>query len=246
MRTIFTTLFFLSLFTIAEAQSAESIINDCKAALGGANWDKVNSIKYSTVLEQGGMQIPLEIFQMRDGRMYVKFNYQGMEIVQAAYDGTTLWSTNFMTQKAEKSTSEDTENHRRTCKEFPNALASWKDLGYTPTLEGEQDVDGAKCYKIRLDKKTQLIEGKELPSIEYYYIDKDSKALIMSEEEFVSGEMKGKIGQTKLSDYQEVNGVFIPFSQTEGIKDGFSQTMSFKTVEINTPVDEKIFQYKGE
>jgi hypothetical protein len=32
MRTIFTTLFFLSLFTIAEAQSAESIINDCKAA----------------------------------------------------------------------------------------------------------------------------------------------------------------------------------------------------------------------
>lgn len=246
MKSIFTTCFLLFAFTIVHAQSAESIINECKEALGGANWEKVNSIKYSTVLEQGGMQIPLEIYQMRDGRMYVKFNYQGMEIVQAAFDGTTLWSTNFMTQKAEKSTSEDTENHRRSCKDFPNALAQWKELGYKPTLEGEHDVDGAKCYKIRLEKKTQLIEGKEQPNIEYYYIDKESKALIMTEEEFVSGEMKGKIGQSKLSDYQEVNGVFIPFSQTEGIKDGFSQTMTFKTVELNTAVDEKIFQYKGE
>jgi outer membrane lipoprotein-sorting protein len=246
MKTTITAIFFLTLCAFVQAQSAESIINDCKDALGGANWDQVNSIKYSTVLEQGGMQIPLEIVQMRDGRMYVKFNYQGMDIVQAAYDGKTLWSTNFMTQKAEKSTSEDTENHRRTCKDFPNALSSWKELGYTPTLEGEQDIDGAKCYKIRLDKKTQLVEGKELPNIEYYYIDKDSKALIMTEEEFISGEMKGKIGQSKLSDYQEVKGVFIPFSQTEGIKDGFSQTMSFKSVEINTAIDENIFQYKGE
>jgi len=246
MRILFSTFLCIGLLQISQAQSAESIIKECTETLGGANWDKVNSLKYTTVLEQGGMQIPLEIVQTRDGKGYVKFNYQGMDIVQYAYDGNTLWSTNFMTQKAEKSSSEDTENHRRTCMEFPNAISCWKELGYTPTLEGEQVVDGTSCYKIRLDKKTQLVEGKEVPSVEYYYIDKESKALIMAEEEMVSGEMKGKIGQTKMSDYQEVNGVFIPFSQTEGIKDGFSQTMTFKSVEVNAAIDEKIFQYKGE
>lgn len=236
----------LVLHTFSTAQSAESILRECHETLGGANWNQVNSIKYVTVLEQGGMQIPLEVVQMRDGRMYVKFVYQGMEMIQNAYDGTTLWSTNFMTQKPEKATTEDTENVRRSCKEFPNALACWQEMGYTPTYEGEQDVDGAKCYKIRMDKKTQLVEGKEVPNVEYYYIDKDSKALIMTEEEIVSGEMKGMIGQSKLSDYQEVNGVFIPFAQAEGLKDGYSQNLTFDKVEINAVIDESLFQYKGE
>lgn len=236
----------LALPFISSAQTAEAILQESYETLGGDNWKNIQSIKYTTVLEQEGMQIPLEIVQMRDGRMYVKFNYQGMEIVQTAFDGTTLWSTNYLTQKPEKSPSEDTENIRRTAKEFPSALACWKELGYTPSLEGEQDVDGAKCFKIRMDKKTQLSEGKEVPNVEYYFIDKDSKALIMTEEEIASGEMKGLITQSKLSDYQEVNGVYVAFSQTEGIKDSYSQTLTFSKVEINAPIDERVFQYTGE
>lgn len=246
MKSVFLFVAVLALHTFSTAQSAEAILRECHETLGGANWNQVNSIKYVTVLEQGGMEIPLEIVQMRDGRMYVKLVYQGMEIVQTAYDGTTLWSTNFMTQKPERATTEDTENMRRSCKEFPSAMACWQDMGYTLTYEGEQDVDGTKCHKIRMDKKTQLVEGKELPNVEYYYVDQDSKALIMTEEEIVSGEMKGMMGQSKLSDYQELNGVYVPFAQTEGLKDGYSQSIAFDKVEINGAIDESLFQYKGE
>ena len=55
--------------------------------------------------------------------------------------------------------------------------------------------------------------------------------------------MKGKIAQTKYSDYQEVDGVMIAFSQASGIKDGMSQNITFDKVLINTTVNEKTFTF---
>ena len=68
----------------------------------------------------------------------------------------------------------------------------------------------------------------------------------MTESEIVSGEMKGKIEQIKYSDYQEVSGVFMPFSMDQGIKDLGSQTITFTAIEINPTIDEELFKYKGE
>jgi outer membrane lipoprotein-sorting protein len=230
----------------AFSQNADEIITNCVNALGGKNWENVSGLRYVTNVEQGGMKIPLEIVQMKDGKMYTKITFQGMEITQGAFDGEVAWNTNFMTQKAEKAESEDTENAKRTAHDFPNALYVYKKAGYTATYEGEQNVDGAACYKIKLDKKTMLSEGKEVPNIEYYYIDKESNALIMTESEITSGEMKGQIAQSKFSDYQEVSGVFMPFSQSMGLKDGDSQSLSFEKIEVNPTVSETNFKYPGE
>jgi hypothetical protein len=90
------------------------------------------------------------------------------------------------------------------------------------------------------------VEGKEVPNIEYYYIDMDSKALIMTETEIPSGEMKGKMMQTKFSDYQEVDGVMMPYSNSYGLKGEESQTITFQKIEMNPTVDAEVFKYKGE
>ncbi|MBL0317222.1 MAG: outer membrane lipoprotein-sorting protein [Flavobacteriales bacterium] len=227
-------------------QSAEEIIKQSIDATGGANWEKVNSLKYSANLEQGGMKIPLEVVAMRDGRTYTKINIQGMEMIQGAFDGNVLWNTNFMTQKPEKATAEDTENTKRSIGDFPTALHNYKKAGYKVSTEGEETVDGVVCYKIKMEKKPVMVDGVEVPNIEYYFIDKDTKALIMMESEITSGEMKGVIAQSKFSDYQEVNGVYISFSQTMGIKDGDSQSLTFDKVEVNPQIDENTFSYKGE
>jgi hypothetical protein len=125
-------------------------------------------------------------------------------------------------------------------------LFQCKELGYTASLEDDQTIDGVNCYKIRLDKKTALSEGKEVPNVEYYFIDKDSKAVIMTEAEITSGEMKGKFSQIKYSDYQEVAGAYVAFSQSIGIKDGESQTLSFEKVEANPTVAAENFKFPGE
>ena len=53
-----------------QAQSVDAIIADYYNAIGGANWDKVNSITMKANVEQGGMKIPVEVVRMRDGRTY--------------------------------------------------------------------------------------------------------------------------------------------------------------------------------
>lgn len=246
MKTLLISIALLATSLIGKAQTADQIIQESLDAVGGKLWDKVNGLQYKATIEQGGMQIPLELVFMRDGRTYTKFSIQGMEMTQNAFDGKVLWSTNFMNQKAEKADSEATENFERTVGEFPNALMTYKKLGYPATLEGEEKVDGTDCYKIKMVKKNQLVEGVEVANIEYYFIDKESKALLLVESELMSGEMKGKISQIKFSDYQEVDGMYFAFSQSMGIKDDMSQSFSFTEIKINPTIDAAAFKYTGE
>ena len=113
---------------VSNAQNADEIVAKYYEAIGGKKWEAVTGILMTANVDAGGMKIPLEIAQMSDGKMYAKINFQGQEIIQNAFDGVTSWSTNFMTQQAEKSTSDDNENTKRSSKEFPNALVSYKKL----------------------------------------------------------------------------------------------------------------------
>ena len=226
-----------------QAQTVDEIITDYYNAIGGANWDKVNSITMKANVEQGGMKIPVEVVRMRDGRTYTQITVMGNTMTMQAFDGTTSWTTNFMSMEAEKSTSDETENAKRAAGDFPEALLQYKKLGYTPTLMGTETVDGTPCHKIKLEKKTQLVEGKETANIEYLFIDQENKVPLMMEAEIMEGEMKGKIGQTKVSEYQEVEGVYIPFSNVSGIKGEETQTIQFESIVINAKIDETKFNF---
>jgi outer membrane lipoprotein-sorting protein len=238
----------VTLFTVllGHTQSVDEIIRKCNETLGGSAWDTVSNMKMNAVLEQQGMKIPIEVVVFRDGRTYTKISIQGMELYQNVYDGTTLWSTNFLTQKPEKSDNESTENFKRSLGDFPNSFFSYKTNGYTVEKLEDDEVDGVACFKIKMTKKNQLVDGTEVPNVEYHYIDKDSFAPIMTETEIMAGEMKGKISQTKFSDYQEVSKVYVAYSLDQGIKDLGSQTIDFDTVEINSKIDESLFKYTGE
>jgi hypothetical protein len=231
---------------VGKTQSADEIIQSANDAIGGSAWEKVNAIKMSSVIEDGGMKIPLEIVVMRDGRTYTKISVQGMDIYQNVFDGTNLWSINFLTQKPEKADNETMENFKRNMGDFPSPMFTYKKSGYAVERLADDVVDGTNCFKIQMTKKPQMADGAEVSNIEFHYFDKDSYALIMTETEIMSGEMKGKISQIKYSDYQEVSGVFMPYSMDQGIKDMGSQTIAFTTVEINPSVDETTFAYKGE
>ena len=193
-----------------------------------------------------GMSIPIEMINTIDGKMIVKGEFQGMSFTQMAFDGTTSWSTNFMTMKPEKSDSEDSENMKRQAGDFISPLFNYDKKGYALEKLGEDVAEGVACFKLKLTKKPMLEEGKEVPNVEFYYIDKENYVPVMVETEISSGEMKGKMSQTLFSDYQEVNGVYFPFSMTSRIKDVGGQTIPFDKIEINPTVDAKVFAFPGE
>ena len=97
---------FLS-FPALQSQTLDEIIENYFENTGGrAQWEALEGIQYKAKINQGGMEIPLEIVEMKSGKQMTVINFQGQVIKQGVFDGKDLWSINFMTQKAEKSDQE--------------------------------------------------------------------------------------------------------------------------------------------
>src|SRR4051812_8558032 len=98
---------------VAQAQTVDEIITKYFENTGGIDkWKAVQGIKMTAKVNQQGMEIPLSIVNLKDGRQMTVITFQGKEIKQGVYDGATLWSHNFMNMKAEKSDAEATENFK--------------------------------------------------------------------------------------------------------------------------------------
>lgn len=226
------------------AQSVDEILNKYFEATGGkAKWESIKGLKYSAKVNQGGMEIPLEIVQMKDGKQYTKINFQGKVIMQGVYDGTTLWSHNFMNMKAEKSDAEATENYKKNIGDFPDAFLNYKSRGWKAELMGKESVDGGETYKIKLTKSPIKVDGVETENVSYYYFDIESGVPVMLETEIKEGPAKGQISQVKMSDYQEVDGLMFPFSISQGVKGQGGQPIVISAVQLNPTIDPAEFKY---
>lgn len=233
--------------SFSHAQTADEIINKYLTATGGVeNWKKLEGTKMSAKVNQGGMDIPLDIFNLKDGRQMTVVTFQGKTIKQGVYDGTTLWSTNFMTMKPEKSDAETTEMFKTGLGDFPDPFLNYAAKGYKVELIGKETVEGTETFKIKLTKKPLVIEGKSEENVSFYFFDAEEFIPIMVESEIKAGPAKGKISQITMSDYQEVNGLFFPFSLGQGVKGMGSQPITLTKIELNPQVDPKEFVFTEE
>ena len=234
----------ISLLTISlNAQSVEEIVENYLENTGGTeNWENVKGVRMNASINQMGMEIPIEMVQLKD-KMYTKISIQGQEIKQGVFDGETLWSTNFMSMKAEKSDQEDVDNVKNELAEFPDPFLNYKDKGFTAELMGTETVEGSDVYKIKLTKKPMVVDGEEVPNVSIYYFDSENFVPIMVHEEVMSGPGKGMIMESKMSDYQEVEGLYFPFSMTQGVKDQPGQPITIESIELNPSVDDSEFNF---
>jgi hypothetical protein len=139
--------------------------------------------------------------------------------------------------KAEKSDAEATENYKKNIGDFPDPFLNYKSLGWKAEMMGKESVDGAEAYKIKLTKSPIKIDGVETENVSYYYFDVESGVIVMQETEMKEGPGKGQISQTKLSDYQEVDGLMFPFSITQGVKGQGGQPVVISAVQVNPTID---------
>ena len=234
----------VSLLTISlNAQSVDEIIGNYLENTGGAeNWENVKGLRMNASINQMGMEIPIEMVQLKD-KMYTKISIQGQEIKQGVFDGETLWSTNFMSMKAEKSDQEDVDNVKNELAEFPDPFLNYKDKGFTVELMGTETVEGSDVFKIKLTKKPMVVDGEEVPNVSIYYFDSENFVPIMVHEEVMSGPGKGMIMESKMSDYQEVEGLYFPFSMTQGVKDQPGQPITIESIELNPSIDDSEFNF---
>jgi hypothetical protein len=98
---------------------------------------------------------------------------------------------------------------------------------------GEADVEGIKSYKIKLVNKD---DGR----ITHYYINKKDYTLIKSEiERTIQGQTS--LFETWYSNLKEMDGAKFFMERTQKISGQVFQTTTINKIELNVPVDEKIF-----
>jgi len=226
------------------AQNVDEILSNYFENIGGLeNLQKVEGVRMHAKVNQQGMEIPLEITQLKGGKQMTVITFQGKKIKQGVFDGTTLWSTNFMTMKAEKSPKETTDNMKLEMNDFPDPFIDYKKKGYTVELMGKETIDGTETFKIKLVKEPVTIDGKKEDNISYYFFDTENFVPLVVQAEIKSGPMKGKVSESKMSDYQEVNGIYFPFSLTQGLKGQPGQGLTIDKIEVNPKVDMAAFKF---
>ncbi len=229
------------------AQTADEIIANYFENTGGIDkWQSITGFKMSAKVNQGGMEIPLEITQLKNGKQMTVINFQGKEIKQGVFNGEVLWSTNFMTQKAEKSDQESTDNMKLQMNDFPDPFLNYKDKGYTLELLGTESIDGADAFKLKLTKLPITVDGAKEDDISYYYFDAENFIPLVVHTEIKTGPMKGQVSETKMSDFLEVEGLFFPHSLTQGLKGQPGQVIAIDKIELNPQVDDKEFEFPEE
>lgn len=234
----------LTLPQLTLAQDLDEILDNYFENTGGrAQWEALEGIKMTAKINQMGMEIPLEIIQLKSGKQMTVINFQGQQIKQGVFDGQVLWSINIMTQKAEKSDQETTDNIKREMGDFPDPFLNYQAKGYTAELLGTEEIDGAECYKIKLTKKPLIVDGQEVDNVSFYYFDMDNFVPIAVQSEIKAGPAKGQMSEVKMSDYQEVSGYYFPFSMIQGLKGQEGQAITFDQIEVNPQVDEAEFVF---
>lgn len=226
------------------AQTVDEIIKNYFENTGGlSKWKAINGLKITAKVNQQGMEIPLEIVQLKDGRQYTSISFQGMEFKQGVYDGSTLWSTNFMNMKAERSDAEATENFKQEIGDFPDPFLNYKERGLNAELVGKETIEGTECFKIKLTKKPIKVDGIATENILFYYFDAENYVPLLMESEVKTGQAKGMTQQITWSDYQDVDGLMMPFSMSQGIKGMGSQPLTITAYQLNPKVDDKQFKF---
>jgi len=226
------------------AQTADAILAKYYENTGGIDkWKALTGIKISLKLNQGGMEIPLDMYQLKDGRQMTVINFQGMKIMQNVFDGTTLWGNNPANMKPEKSDAEKTENFKKDATDFPDAFLNYKARGYKIEVVGKEKVDGTDAFKLKITKNPVKVNGVAVENVVFYYFDTDYYVPVMMEQEIKSGPGKGSISQIKMSEYQDVSGFMMPFALLQGVKGGPLTPLTATAVEINPKVDDAAFKF---
>ena len=116
-------------------------------------------------------------------------------------------------------------------------LVDYTAKGYKASLQGKETINSKEAWKIQLTNDA----GKNIT----FYIDTKTNLLIQSKQ-MMEGGGPNNNGPTEVitdySDYKDVDGVMFPQTvTTEGTGMG-AGAMTFDKIEINKPVDEKLYK----
>jgi hypothetical protein len=154
-----------------------------------------------------------------------------------AYDGQQAWQINpFQGRKdPEKLSADDAKGLAEDAVDFAGPLVDYKAKGYALEYIGRKDIDGTDAYELRITRA-----NGDLTTV---YLDPDYFLEIRAVNRRIE---HGVPVETVIDygDYEEVAGVFLPFSQVSGLKGSSErQKVQFEKGEANIETHGPLFEF---
>ncbi|MCX6276940.1 MAG: hypothetical protein NT004_02440 [Bacteroidetes bacterium] len=224
----------LLIMSMATAQefSLDEILAKHSKALGYENLQKVSTVTMTGTLIQADA-MPVKITRMRPDKFVMEFDIQDITAWQA-YDGKIAWFTAPYTGNPKPQIMpEDRTKEMKTRADFEGVLMNWKAKGHTVELVGKDTVENSPAYKLKITKN----DG----GVEFLFIDEGSF--------LISKRLYNRISRGKevpmenyFRDYRAVQGIMFSFTQDTHFGGQPYNSLQLDSIELNNPVDEKIFQ----
>ena len=217
-----------------QAMDADELIAKNIEATGGLEKIKsVKSVKFTGKFLTQGMEFPFTMIQKRPEKMRIEAEIMGSTMVQV-FDGEKGWGINPMTGSSDPQPMSGMEEKSfKLQADMDGPLMDYADKGYTVEYLGEEDVEGTPAYKLKVDTNNGIVMNIFFDK-EYFLNIKSSNAITVDENEFET--------QTYSSDYQEVDGMVMPFAIETRSGDTVLNQVMMEKVEYNVEVDDSIFE----
>jgi len=232
----------LLLFAATSARAVtvdELIAKNIKARGGIEKIRAIQSLRVSGKMFVGGGDSSFELAyaQMikRPGMIRQEVSTQGLTAV-GAYDGAVGWQVQPFEGRldAEKLSADDVKAFKLLA-DLDGPLVDYEAKGNRVEYLGTEDVDGTDAHKL----KVTLKDGDVI----YIYLDPDYFLQIRM---IVQFKIRGAevVEEDDLGNYEQVNGVMLPYSLESGPKGQPKYTkIAIEKAEINVPLDTKLFRF---
>lgn len=214
------------------SQTLEEVLAEHFSATGQDNMLKVNSQKVTGKVIQSGLEIPFIQYAKRPGKVRLEASIQGLTLIQT-FNGTEGWVINpFAGVTTPQPMTEDQLRSIKYQADSDGMLWNWKEKGYTVTLEGQEDMEGTSCYKIKLVTEPGDVFTFWIDADTYILLRQNTKMTVMGNE---------SENDTYFSNYSMVEGIAMPGKAESKMQGQLVMTMIFEKMELNPGLEDTIF-----
>lgn len=224
--------------TSTQALTADELVTKYIEARGGMDkLSAVQTLKRTGKIVFGG-RFELTTIDINKRPHFVRneATMQGMTAVEA-YDGKEGWQIDpFGGRKDPEKQAADDIKERVDDADIDGALVNYQAKGSTLEYQGTEDVDGTQAHKLKLTQSNG--------DVQIFFLDPDHFLTIRK---IIQRKVRGVEVRKEIDygDYEEINGVFFPFSIESGDVGATEKRnkITLEKIEVNLPIDESIFHF---
>jgi outer membrane lipoprotein-sorting protein len=229
------TLFCLAVFALGSAysQDLQEILSNYFKSAGLEKLSKIKSIVSTGKSVQMGMEMPYKIVQKRPNKAYLEVDVQGAKMIMA-YNGEIGWAIQPWTGSTEPVDLIGPELRSvLELSDLDGGLWNYKEKGHQLELVGTEELEGTNVYVLKLTTK----DG----DIQQYYIDSESNLASKMTYNVVINDQETEIAMY-MSNYQEVEGIVVPFATEQRFNGQSGMTINVEAVKYNEDIDDALFE----